>query len=277
MTTTTTPPPPYRRYHCIYCWHAVPSLVRRRGPDDLQLLPCAACGAPALDPYLEREFLCLAMDLFCLRRPAVRHVLCHRWAADSEHQPSLMTLAGVVILVRTHLCRIATPERRPVHLPIGAYEEWIHGGVVSALGVLVPLVVCHLVVCSGVWGRNPSGGAGLVSTALVYGATDVMHLWENSETVRQIGSVFLLIHQYLALWTMFEQQQQLEMGMDKKMRRRGPPPAARALCCGLFILLLRGMVMELYWTLVVVHDVPTPLPCPGFYWTFDRRWGICLV
>jgi Arv1-like family len=306
-TAASTSPPKSRRserrrrYRCIYCLHPVPALIRIRG-NDLQLLACDDCGAPSLDPYLEREFILVAMDLFLLRLPAVRHILCNRWRSPKEEKepnqasdgridaPSAPQLLLLLVVVRTHLGQIAAPHRRPVDQTDAVLlTSWIHGLIVSTMGAAIPYGIGPL--CGGMWPRRndepmprPDRGAFLVPTALVYIATDVIHLWENSATVRQIGSVWLLIHQYLLLFTIL---QLIAIGVrdDNDNRSSAPPnnmrrllqPGALAFGIGLLSLFLRGVVMEMYWTLFVANH--TTMPCPGFYLAFWEATSprICLV
>lgn len=344
-------PKPYR---CIHCLQPCPSLYKTYGgtaaatttTTTIKLSPCTACGEN-VDPYCEREWLLVTLDLILCRSAAYRHVLCNRFRlmGNKDHRkkldrdnPSLDVslhdyynnnnyyyygmLASAVL--RAHIGMVSTQVRIDAdHTPVEAVWHFVTLTAVSWLGyslqILVTAVILpwslrvvvmvqrhqrrrrrllldqktattttirtddhdHTSTAALKLSQAKVAMALLLPTVAVYSVTALIHLWENSDTVRQLGSFLLLGHQWLALTT---------VGEAMMMTLSLPTTAAAAarttaitmttsttvlltmvtILAFLVGLLVRAVVMEASWRFFVsffatdsVAVETTALPCPG--------------
>jgi len=316
-------------YYCVHCLQSCPSLYRTLGKGDsvIKLSPCESCGKPAVDPYCEREWLLVILDLVLLRQAAYRHVLWNRGRllalqpapsaptlprasiaktttctsissssssnnnALYDHTPrSLLTAA----LLRAHIGMVSTQDRVDAdHTPSAAWE-FLQLATISVVGYSAQIATTAVLVNyltawigqpqqeqrqnrSHLW--NVAALSVLLPTAGQI-VTAFALLWENSHAVLSVGSLLLLVHQWMALFTLTEvfiiQQQK-----TRKSRYIWLAQSCTTTLLLLLSLLVRGVGMILVGKVVAAAAGATT-PCPGLGWKHDNllrlgRNTLCLA
>ena len=69
-------------FRCVHCMAPSSSMYRFYG-SEIKLTLCAKCGQN-VDPYVERDWLLVAMDCILLREEAFRHVLCNIYSNNAR-------------------------------------------------------------------------------------------------------------------------------------------------------------------------------------------------
>jgi hypothetical protein len=196
------------------------------GGGDIQLATCARCGE-AVDPYCEREGLLVVLDAVLLRPEAYRHALLNRrWGPYYSWSRSLAVAALASCALRAAIALSADDVRLlpEIRTPRGAVES------TSALFGLFVLVVSLMklgVMCSFVWAlfrcllrRARDDGFGTLPLAnesqrLVWAVVApeagwnavvavLVQVWEPSDAVRCLGSLFALAGQTMSLMALVD-------------------------------------------------------------------------
>lgn len=219
-SSSTNAPRSPQSFHCIHCLASASSLYRAYSPTSLKLTVCDACKCD-VDPYIEREAFLVATDLVLLRIGAYRHLLLNR-IIDKQTVTQLPPLpylvTGACLLQAYLLWQSAEPERE--NFSVWNAEEQaveIIYFLYLVLQALVRLctfwVVCYALLRLG--GRNQTkttpkllfllGKRTLLAVLLPEGfalVTCLVQIWENTYTVRLLGSLLILTYQVLAVYTM---------------------------------------------------------------------------
>lgn len=323
------PMPPYRCIHCLQPCHSLYRTIGSSGgaaAADIKLSQCASCGEN-VDPYCEREWLLVVLDLVLLRQAAYRHVLCNRFVAqwmEEEDKAMLIIketasgaekeqasrrannslmgyynnylyfiLAGSSIL-RAHIGMISTQDRVDADHTVEAASSFVKLAAVSLAGNGVQIIVtaaclrmmlvlfttvapktaataaCDFTICDDIFSSTVALAL-LLPAMAGHVATASVHLWENSEAVRLLGSVLVLLHQWVALTTATEakilDQQQQQQGQQSSTRTVAIVKTAIAFAAAL---LGRAAVMAIFWR---VFTTTTSMPCPGLRWNITAVFG----
>lgn len=126
-------------YHCIHCLTPSESIYRRMGRE-IKLTTCRRCGQD-VDPYIEKEWLLVAMDCILLREEAYRHVLSNRLhplllqtlGSSNDLSISAPQLLQFFILSALIQAFLLVQEEHMVHHG----EEGNHGQTISFLSLLM--------------------------------------------------------------------------------------------------------------------------------------------
>jgi Arv1-like family len=215
-TRLSSQPPKYR---CLWCLTPCEALYRNLGEkgdgagrggggDNLQLSTCHQCHE-IVDPYCERELLLVAMDMVLLRPEAYRHALLNRvrlskelwestWIVEEDVGGVTATVALSSVLRALSLSATANTQDQPT-----AFFLFL-GMSVMKQGVLYCLVwsFCRW------WFRSKDDAAvprdrlalALGLPELGFSAlTLLVQVWEDTATVRAMGSLLSVTCQTMAL------------------------------------------------------------------------------
>ena len=285
-------------YRCIHCMTPCDSLYRKYGTSSYKLSQCPHCQSDVVDPYCERDWLLVNLDCLLLRDEAYRHVLFHRWV-DLETQHGSILLASSVL--RTYLVRQSEGSTTSLSSLSSINLLFLEQVLVSAMlwvimvgivyGILVWMqqsTTASPITMGTSLGDNKNkqpqqqrpGQSRLLLWKQVYlaillptlcqAATLLVHIWEPSQTVRQIGSVLVLIYQW--------------MGIINLVRATKPadaiiPAAAAAAAAATWItaLCIRALFLAA-WNAATEHR----MACPGLEWNSSLSalplpQGLCLA
>jgi hypothetical protein len=171
-------------YRCVHCATPCASLYRQytSSPSSIKLTACQTCGND-VDPYIEREWLLVSLDCILLRLPAYRHVLYHRLDSDSlSYRRMLQTLLASSIL-QSYLTWEACRTSGDVSVPFNKLM------IQSIAGLLIFSVCGYTSDC---FRRVFLAICAPTSFQVV---TVFVLVWENTATVRILGSLLVLIYQ----------------------------------------------------------------------------------
>lgn len=177
------------KYICVHCATPCSSLYRQytSSSSSIKLTACKNCGND-VDPYIEREWLLVALDCILLRLPAYRHVLFHRLrASDLSYRRMVQTLLASSILhsyLTWEACRTSGQDL--------SFDKLMMS---SMLNLLV------FWACGTLIGRGDFRHVFLgVSFPTAFHVVTVLVLvWENTSTVRLLGSLFVVVFQATAM------------------------------------------------------------------------------
>lgn len=171
-------------YRCVHCETPCASLYRQytSSPSSIKLTACKTCGND-VDPYIEREWLLVSLDCILLRLPAYRHVLYHRLNSDSlSYRRMLQSLLASSILqsyLTWEACRTSGDiisvsfDKLMISSIVGMLVFWLCGCAFDFRRVFLAIV-------------TPASFQLVIVLVLV---------WENTATVRILGSLFVLMYQ----------------------------------------------------------------------------------
>jgi len=184
-------------YICVYCETPCSSLYRQytSSSSSIKLTACQKCGND-VDPYIEREWLLVVLDCILLRMPAYRHVLFHRLDASSlSYRRMLQTLLASSILqsyLTWESCRTSNDNCDV------SFDKLMMSSVINML----VLWMCGSVVARGDYRHVFLA----ISVPMAFQVVTVLVLvWENTATVRLLGSLFVLVFQATAMFVVVGQ------------------------------------------------------------------------
>ena len=180
-------------YVCVFCSTPCSSLYRQytTSSSSIKLTACQKCGND-VDPYIEREWLLVALDCILLRLPAYRHVLFHRiQAAGLSHRRMIQTLLASSILQS--------------YLVWEAWRTLGNGLSVISFDKLMIISVMNQIILWTVGTLMGKGNYRHVFLAISFPTafqviTVLVLVWENTATVRLLGSLFVLAFQATAMF-----------------------------------------------------------------------------
>ena len=207
-------------YICVHCATPCPSLFRRlsgttsaapqTSSSSIKLTTCESCGQ-IVDPYVEQEWLLVAIDCILLRPEAYRHVLFHPWDATTATTPPLLTprramqflLAWSILDAYLHWESLRE-EADPIQdrsLQSSSFVFLL--GLQSFLGIMFQWMILSF-FCRRSDRRHPPSVSLQIYLALLLPSsfavvTTLVIVWENTVTVRRIGTLLIVAWQSLAL------------------------------------------------------------------------------
>jgi len=280
------------RYRCIHCLTPCDSLYRTYGSSTIKLSQCSNCQRD-VDPYCEREWLLIVLDCIALREEAYRHVLMHR-IADLDLESNLYRNGILMIcssLLRSYI--LSNTQKDPTfhingaqttHLPfceiILTCLIQLFTSVALVYCFLLTLQNCNLLLVPICRDNDPASTAMVAAKsdriyapslmAQAYAAillptacqviTILVQLWEDSDTVLQLGSLLIFSYQWMSLTILIRILLFVNISGDGKRNKTiHLPPLAATLLLGL-VLCSRAVVLAGYERLMLHAD---PIPCPG--------------
>lgn len=229
---------------CVFCETPTTCLYRQytSSPSSIKLTVCQTCGND-VDPYIEREWLLVVLDCILLRLPAYRHVLFHRLNASN-------------ICARKMIQTLLASSILSSYLTWEAWRTTSDKVEVSFNQLLMNSILNNVVfwMSSSLFTRR--NNMRQVFCALFFPTafqvvTVLVLVWENTATVRILGSLFVLVFQATAIKTVTKQSWWLVV----------PATMVRALVGRLFAI----YVMEWPWQ-----------PCAGVEWNVRGDERYCL-
>lgn len=184
---------------CVYCGAPVEELYRSYG-ESVSLCRCSACRCEA-DPYVERDWTMVALDVALLKTPVLRHVLRN----ETVTRERVMRLVAWLVLLDTFV------RGRNVDAPLDLFAM----GESLASGLAMPVSVAPsgtrscarlLAECAALWlvlGRStPVPMAVLVGRAFPVAAHALTLVWDFSHLhsswalfeVLAVASVSVALH-----------------------------------------------------------------------------------
>jgi hypothetical protein len=181
-------------YRCVHCHAPCPSLYRHlsASASSIKLTTCSECKQN-VDPYVEREFLLVAIDCILARIEAYRHVL-YNLDLEWGWKPAIQFLAAWSIL-NTYIRWETLRDEDPTNEALQDTGYLISLAVLSSVGLVLQWLTIYFILAQT---NKPvhSMLASQVYLALVLPTSFVVVIilvliWENTKTVRLTG--FLLI------------------------------------------------------------------------------------
>jgi hypothetical protein len=246
-------------YYCVHCATPCDSLYRQyeTSVSNIKLTRCNLCLSN-VDPYVEREWLLVILDCLLLRTEAYRHVLWHRLRSKRVWQSLLASslLAAYLGYEEANRKSQDVVVNRQGDSSNLFWVLWLQ----SMLDMVVLWLGMALVVATRANQRNrnnatsPSTLMLLLFWALTLPSalnvvTILVLVWENSSTVKQLASVYVLLMQCLGVRVV------METSRGDKKSRRSMLVVALTTCSGL----LARAVMRKTTTRLLQES----LPCAG--------------
>lgn len=187
----------------------------RGGGGDIQLSTCARCGE-TVDPYCEREGLLVVMDAVLMRPEAYRHALLNRrwWCSSSPSSFSWSHQSIVALATCALRAVIALSADDLSEANSSANATAVFGIIVLGVSLVKLMVLFGLVwvLCQCLLHRRrlDYGPAAIDSSRLTWAVVApeagwnavtavLVQVWEPSDAVRCLGSLFALASQAMAL------------------------------------------------------------------------------
>jgi hypothetical protein len=311
--TNTTPSYPYK-YRCVQCLEPAESLYRTYGTREstIKLSQCASsqCGNNNVDPYCEREWLLVVIDIVLLREEAYCHVIFNRLCdfnvlEQSYYRKPLQLVVGSSVL-QAYLLWEAHRAQHP-NDPILSSVIWCMQLVLASslgltafgLGIYGTLSLL-LRSFRRRTGSRSNSDVDPYSTMLpthVYLAVVLptawrvvmilVHIWENTATIRLLSSLLTFIYQFMAVTVVVSASSMTvsaaAQSNKSKSDRKSNPDADSWLLCLLPIavgMLLRAGVGLLWNTCIIWTETETPpLPCVGLSWPLPgtTSTNVCIL
>jgi hypothetical protein len=188
-------------YVCVHCGSPSASLYRQLSVSlsSIQTTTCSKCGK-IVDPYAEREGLLVTIDCILLREEAYRHVLYN--VEELKQLPPIKCLQFLVAwsILDTYL-KWETLRNDPLTEDMGpAFQDLgflFSLGATSFLEMLVQyMAIVGYLSFAGMKNSPSSNVSGKVFLALLLPSTFsvvtmIVTIWENTKTVRLLGSVLI--------------------------------------------------------------------------------------
>jgi len=244
-------------YRCIRCLEPADTLYRKHSESTIKLSQCKACGANA-DSYCELEFLLVVIDIVLLREEAYKHVLFNRLPQFNVETSYLKSLQYIVLssFLQAYLFFEAHRYQHPGDTVLES-TTWMLMMVVAsclrflALGTGVYLSTILLTKQVGTSSddyRTHLYLALLLPTTLQV-VTILIHVWEKTDTIRQLGSLLMFSYQYMAVITALSLRANYKIGWIR------------------YLIPLFGLCLQASVGLVWASTITTPLPCNAWEWT----------
>lgn len=184
---------------CVYCETPCSSLYRQytSSPSSIKLTACKNCGHD-VDPYIEREWLLVALDCILLRLPAYRHVLFHRLRASSLSWRRMLQTILASSILHSYLVWEACRTSESDFTMIFSFYKLL---MFSVINMFVFWGVGTLVAKGDL--RHVFLGVAFPTAFQV--VTVLVLVWENTSTVRLLGSLFVVVFQATAMFVVVKQ------------------------------------------------------------------------
>lgn len=273
-----------RRYHCIHCLREADSLFRTLGPKtSLKLSVCANCGID-VDPYVEREAFLVAMDVVLLRQDAYRHLLLNRFVESGfdvqrDWRKAIRYLLASGIL-QTYLLWESHHGNNDTGTRAAGNRESLRDlldrqdqGTISLLLNIFPQAVARIValwlvtyVCLRRFSRQRATEKKILLTRSYLAVTIptsfavvtiLVLVWENTYTVRLLGSLLILTYQVLSIYTIASAE-----GLQPK---ESTVAIILTIVCNSFI----------SWSLSRVIGEMNGVPCTGLMYDIGPQMSLC--
>lgn len=185
-----------RSYICIFCETPCASLYRQytSSSSSIKLTACQKCGND-VDPYIEREWLLVALDCILMRLPAYRHVLFHRLDASALSYRRMLQILLASSILHSYLtwesCRMSGQDVLFDKLMMGSMVDLVVFWACASLFVGKESVQ-HVFL-------------GLTFPTAFQVVTVLALVWENTSTVRLLGLLFVLVFQATAMFVVVRQ------------------------------------------------------------------------
>jgi hypothetical protein len=212
---------PTHRYQCIYCATPCDALYRVYGVSATQTIKLSRCThcQRDVDPYCERELMLVILDCLLFREEAYRHFLFHRYRdlqLNTRESKILLLLASSCL--RAYVISVAEHgdlEENVARWLIYFLHQTILSGIVYFLQWQC-IFGCILTLAKGNNEFSPllasyrEGATNELFTQIdlslllptaCHVATIFVQIWEDSDTVRLMGSCLILAYQWFALNT----------------------------------------------------------------------------
>jgi hypothetical protein len=255
------------RYRCVQCLEPAETLYRTYTREStIKLSQCAVCGHN-VDPYCEREWLLVVIDIVLLREEAYRHVIFNRlrdFRVGKSYSKSLHFIVGSSVL-KAYLLWEAHSSQHPDD-PILDSSVWF--------GILI-LVSCLRLVAFGLGifgtlqllqGSNADPDmtthvylAVLLPTACQV-VTILVQIWENTATVRLLGSLLTLCYQWMAITVVVASCLRSTTTTTTTKNNDSWIWSLLPITVGLLVRAGVGLAWTVLWT------GTAPLPCEGLPW-----------
>eukprot|EP00980_Cylindrotheca_fusiformis_P017405 scaffold5398_cov120-Cylindrotheca_fusiformis.AAC.7 len=199
-------------YKCVHCGMPCESLYYQLGASlsSIKALQCSKCGE-SVDPYIEREWLLVVIDCILMRVEAYRHVLFNTDELKSFSLRQLMQLIFAWSMLDAYL------KWESHRIEVGEESELLYR-TIFVISLIASSFVGILIEWLAVYGwlqqrnktaeRNPSIGyrvlLGLVLPSTFAVVTIFVMTWENTKTVRLLGSVMTAYWKGLAIYLISE-------------------------------------------------------------------------
>lgn len=196
-------------------------MYRKFSPTSLKLTVCESCGYD-VDYYVEREVFLVAMDVVLLRQDAYRHLLLNR-IQDFDVQKNWRKAIQYVLasgVLQTYLLWEAYPGGNESHRAPGeSLRDLLDRQdkiTISLLLHLFPLAIARLLTpwivfywCLRRFSRRATHPRTLFTRSYLavmfptsFAVVTILVLvWENTYTVRLLGSLLVLVYQVLSIYT----------------------------------------------------------------------------
>ena len=271
----TTPP---RIHHCIQCLTETSTLYRKFSPTSLKLTVCEKCGFD-VDPYIEREAFLVVMDWILLRQDAYRHLLLNRIEHFDVSVNQWQTMQYVIAsgILQTHLAweahrgnlRDNSEEESLRNLwnrqDAGAISLVLHMFLQAVVRIFIFWAVTY--VCLRQCSKKTLTSSPLLLTrtylavllpTLFAVVTVLVLVWENTDTVRFLGSILILTYQAFSIHTVGSVE---GVGFGVSF---GTTLLAITLCV---------FTSWIFTNLAGLSHVP----CAGFYYNFNAHLSLCVT
>lgn len=194
-------------YACVHCGTPCESLYYQLSSSlsSIKALTCLNCGA-IVDPYIEREWLLVVIDCILMRVEACRHVLFNADEIKGFSRRQLMQLLFAWSMLDAYL------KWETQRTEFGEESELLHSTLFvislitsSFLGILVEWLAVFLSLThrDKTKKENPTLAykllLGLLLPSTFAVLTIFVMMWENTKTVRLLGSVMTAYWQGLAI------------------------------------------------------------------------------
>jgi hypothetical protein len=200
-----------RKYVCIYCGTPCVAIYRQLSTSlsSIKALNCPECYQ-IIDPYIEREWLLVVIDCILLRPEAYRHVL---YNADKDYFDTIAVPRAVQLIVASSILHTYL-KWETIRRIVPAYED------ISNTTFIVSLLVNSLLDFLVQWTtiyvylmkiydsktdikRNVANKLfwSLILPTTFNVVCIFVLIWENSRTIKALGSLLIACWQSLAVST----------------------------------------------------------------------------
>jgi hypothetical protein len=328
--TNTAPRYPYK-YRCVQCLEPAESLYRTYGTREstIKLSQCVnsqCCGANNnnnvdVDPYCEREWLLVVIDIVLLREEAYCHVIFNRLTdfnvleGSTYYRKSLQLIVGSSCL-QAYLLWESHRAQHPNDPILGSVIWCMQLVLASSLGLTAFGLGIYGTLSLLLLRRSKRRRTGSKSNAdnvdpyinmlptHVYLAVVLptawrvvmilVHIWENTATIRLCCSLLTFIYQFMAVTVVVSAMTvsvSKQKSNDSKSNANANANANNNDSWLLYLLpIVVGMLLRagvgLLWTTCMIGTFETetttttpPLPCAGLLWPLPgtTNTNVCIL
>lgn len=237
-----------------------------------------------VDPYCEREFLLVALDLMLLRPEAYRHVLFNhdafRHLLVDDSSLSYLLIIGRSILE----AYLVVNDERAQSL---AFLQAVFSSIVNTIFLLGSTWILLLVLLSAKISSNTIArtndllqrrlSMALLLPTVFHVVTACVLLWEDSSTVRRLGSCLVVLYQGMAVHAVGAAAiVSPEDQSNSREEKRSPVISLVQQYSPVLALALALHVRAVMLVLLRRATLVAPVPCLGLEWTVGRNNDLCL-